>query len=434
MKSSRPRSPGSPTTLVDEEQQASQEYLLYDHVRRLDRYREGRIALHIHLSRLQSHNRREHHIRVAISTFEGLVKQFDGRIFTLMNSDIVFICTDPRLEELDDAVMKLRYLFSEDPLTRFGDDDGSGNGGGAFCTWFRLEQDYPRLLAITKKINDLSLAHRQERARIKLAVESNVKELKPLTPELLGKMVEALSRADLSSLVRNQPVCAIAKPNDPPKPIFREMYVSIGELESALLANVSLTSDPWLFKYLTQTLDRRMLTQVLRDSHGMGEAFSLNLNVSTVLAPDFHIFDQGVNINVRGRLVVELQKEDIFGDMGAYLFARDYLRERGYRICLDGLTHLTLPFIDRERLGIDLVKLFWSSELAEEMNAERVDELAELIAKVGRSRVILARCDQPEAVEIGRKMGVTLFQGRYIDRLYQKSRPASERMGSIRLK
>lgn len=430
MKPPLTRTISPPTDHGVAEQRASQEHLLYEYVQRLDKHHDGRIGLHIHLSRLQSHNRRDHHIRVATSTFEDLVKQFDGRIFTLMNSDLIFICRNASLAALDEVVMKLRYLFSEDPLTRFGDEDSSGG----FSTWYRLEEDYSRLLSLAKKVHDLSQAHRQERKRVKQAAEAGVKELLPLTPALLGKMVEALSRADLSSLVRNQPVCAIAKRNEPPQPIFREMYVSIGELESALLTNVSLTSDPWLFKYLTQTLDRRMLTQVLRDNHGMDEAFSLNLNVSTILAPDFHIFDQGVSINVRGRLVVELQKEDIFADMGAYHFARDYLRERGYRICLDGMTHLTLPFIDRERLGIDLIKLFWSSELADPMKEELVQELAERVAKTGKSRVILARCDQPEAIEIGRRMGISLFQGRYIDRLYQKSRPASERMGSIRLK
>ena len=29
--------------------------------------------------------------------------------------------------------------------------------------------------------------------------------------------------------------------------------------------------------------------------------------------------------------MIELQKIDIFGDMGAFMFARDFMRERGYR-------------------------------------------------------------------------------------------------------
>src|SRR3546814_13144891 len=70
----------------------SQEYALLDFAERLDRHRAGRIAVHIHLSRLQSHNRREHHLRVAVSTFEDLVKQFQGHIFELANQDIVFLC------------------------------------------------------------------------------------------------------------------------------------------------------------------------------------------------------------------------------------------------------------------------------------------------------------------------------------------------------
>lgn len=43
---------------------ASQAYLLLDYTQRLDRHRDGRRAVHIHLSRLKPQNRREQHIGV----------------------------------------------------------------------------------------------------------------------------------------------------------------------------------------------------------------------------------------------------------------------------------------------------------------------------------------------------------------------------------
>ena len=46
----------------------SQEYLLLDYLQRLGRNVEGRMAVHIHLSRLRPQNRQEHHIRIAAAT------------------------------------------------------------------------------------------------------------------------------------------------------------------------------------------------------------------------------------------------------------------------------------------------------------------------------------------------------------------------------
>src|SRR3546814_5875753 len=95
-----------------------------------------------------------------------------------------------------------------------------------------------------------------------------------------------------------------------------------------------------------------MLSMLVRnDDSSIASSFSINLNVGTILSPPFLNFDSSLKAIARGTVVIELQKIDIFGDMGAYMFARDFMRERGYRICLDGLNHLTLQFIDRERLG-----------------------------------------------------------------------------------
>lgn len=45
---------------------------------------------------------------------------------------------------------------------------------------------------------------------------------------------------------------------------------------------------------------------------------SINLNVSTLLSPDFLTFDSNVKAGQRGTIVLELQKIDIFADLGAF--------------------------------------------------------------------------------------------------------------------
>src|SRR3546814_13861129 len=95
-----------------------------------------------------------------------------------------------------------------------------------------------------------------------------------------------------------------------------------------------------------------MLSMLVRnDDSSIASSFSINLNVGTILSPPFLNFDSSLKSIARGTVVIELQKIDIFGTMGAYMFARDFMRDRGYLFGLDGLNHLTLRFIDSDRPG-----------------------------------------------------------------------------------
>ena len=44
-------------------------------------------------------------------------------------------------------------------------------------------------------------------------------------------------------------------------------------------------------------------------------------------------------------------------------------------------------------------------------------ELRTLVRRAGKNRVILCRCDDREAVDFGRTIGIDLFQGRHIEHL-----------------
>jgi hypothetical protein len=188
-----------------EQQGASQEYLLLDYAQRLERHRQDRRAVHIHLSRLKPQNRREHHIRIAANTFEELVKQFEGQLFMLSTSDLVFVCRGASEADIDDAIVKLRYLFSEDPLAAADSETNQ------FASWYDIEMHYPRFLALSETLYE----EEQERSKRKgLSSEQDeaakAEARKPLGPEQLGKLEAFLRQADLSNVMRRQPVCVIA--------------------------------------------------------------------------------------------------------------------------------------------------------------------------------------------------------------------------------
>jgi hypothetical protein len=392
------------------EKATSVERLLFDCVQRLQRNPEGKRAVVMHLSRLRPDNRGARQIGIAADTFEALVKQFDGQMFVLQQGDIVFISRQEAAAAIDGAVMKVRYLFGDDPLAaQIGESDDG------FVTWHDLGADFKPFRTF---VEDL---HRDEETRRKrleaLAGTAPAPERQPLDPTALGELINAIVRADLSNLLRRQSVCTIV-PGEVPKPLFRELYVSIADLRDAIMPRRDILSDRWLFQYLTQTLDKRVLALLRKaDDTALSHSYSLNLNVSTLLSPDFLAFDASLKSGARGSIVIEIEKLEIFADLGAYLFAREFVRERGYRLCLDNVTRLTLPFIDRARLGLDLLKLFWNPDMAESDSTERGREFMTAIERVGKSRIILARCDSEQAIEFGHRAGLKLFQGRIVDKM-----------------
>ncbi len=69
---------------------------------------------------------------------------------------------------------------------------------------------------------------------------------------------------------------------------------------------------------------------------------------------------------MRHTIVIEIQEMDIFNDLSVYLFARDFVHGCGYRVCIDGVSRHSLRFVNRTRLGADLLKLLWNPDMAEQ--------------------------------------------------------------------
>lgn len=369
--------------------------------------RHERRAVHIHLSRLRAHNRRSHHLRIAAMTFTSLAQSVEGQIFALSNADLVFVCKSGPREEIEEIVEKVRYLFNDDPLVQ---NDSSSQS--SFCSWYHLANDFDAFLTT---VRDLSNAARDERD----ATAANPKAgLVPITPKALAKIEVSLRSVDISSLLRRQPICAVLPGRPKPEPIFTELYVSIADLQEAIAPNVDLLADRWLFQYLTQTLDKRVLSHLTRErTTEFRGALSININMATLLSPEFIEFDSHLSAAECGTIAIELQSFDIIADMGSFHFICDYLRDRGYRLCFDGLTHLTLQYIDRQRMGMDLLKVRWSTDMADYLARGYLEELKELVARAGEGRIILCHSDSQEAISFGHAMGISLFQGRHVDAL-----------------
>jgi hypothetical protein len=394
----------------------SDEEILLDYVQRLDRRRDGWYAVEINVSLLRPHHQRPQHRRIISKTLEPLVKQFDAGVYTLANKNVILLAKGASVSDIDACLLRIKYLFSEDPLLaarngRRGEDE--------FCTWYDLETDYPGFLARIQSINI-------EREESQAATVSRMQAVKQrrradamLDPSNLQLLERSIERADLANVLRRQDICALV-PGSRPAPVFHEIFFSMRYLADMVLPGYDVTSDKWLFQHLSRVLDQRMLALVSqREYRDLLRHASLNLTLATVTGSEFLEFDRASNRKDRGVMSIELPAIEVFAEPGDYLFARDFLKERGYKLTIDGVPHLMLPLIDRDLLSFDFIKVIWTPALADHAGGKYAKDLREAIKRIGRERVILCRVGTDQAISVGESLGISLFQGRIIDNMLQ---------------
>lgn len=400
-------------------QQSRQAALLLESAQRLGKRAAGRLAVHLRLSRLVSDSVPPHHMRIAVSVFESGLHGLEGELFVLDNFDTVFIGLAREGPALEKAVRKVEFLLQSDQVTE------TIREASAYVRWFDLMIEYEAFLSQVRQ-----LAVDEEQRRLQRAVLESRSTRRAPRQELdlngLAELERALNSADISALVRQQPVCAIGK-NMRPTRVLTEFFTSIRDVEKVLSPDTDLAQNRLLFQYLTQVLDKRMLAHLRQTrSRRFGRYISLNLNVDSLLSPAFLSFDAGLPVGVRGKIIIELQQPDVYADLRAYSFARELARQQGYRLCLDGVTRHSICLIDRVQLGMEFIKLVWNDELRSAVEGSGRAEIVAAIERLGKANVILHRCESEEVVRIGHELGIQLFQGHYVDALlpYEEQKAA----------
>jgi EAL domain-containing protein (putative c-di-GMP-specific phosphodiesterase class I) len=387
---------------------------------------QGWQSVAFHFAKLLEHYRSEYQIKIATNLMNDLLGDRDGAIYLCEDSTIYVMVKNFPRQLMEKMIFQLRYLFMDDPLAYTAEGDENPD----FCKSFDLEQSWQEFTTLIKR--RLITRVRQAQGGIPRAAAATIAgepapspaPAKPKKPELqkfnasnLAEIERDMRDVDLTATIRRQPICA-ALPETAVRSVFDEMYININHLRQSMGIEIDLLSNRWLFKYLTQILDERMLDTIQRNPiRYLTNPVSLNVNIPTLLSTRFLEFDAAIKSSpaAKASLVVELQIADVFSDMSAFLLAKDTVQKLGYRVCLDGVSELSLPQIDRARLGFDLVKLIWNSDSELDANSPKNLKLAEAVRSCGNNRVILTRCDNKQAVSYGQALGITLFQGRYLD-------------------
>lgn len=368
-------------------------------------------ALHFNLSKLMEENKSDFQLKISINVLNDIFRDVEGSIFLAADGDVIVIYHGEDRMLLEKAIFQLRYLFIDDPIA--ANEDGSENED--FCTLWDLGFQWRPFHRLCE--NKVNFVGQEEFQQLDGATsEKPARAVQSLDPEGLIDVIDKLADIDLSLAMRSQPICARSSGMEV-KPLFTENYIHIAHLGKLLGLNYNLHSNRDLFSYLTKHLDTHVLDAISgRPNMFLSKPISINLNVQTLLSDHFAGFTKIVKSSAKS-IIVEVHVSDVFADMYAFKMAKEFSQSQGYRICIDGLTNMSFSHINRQTLGFDLAKLLWNADMAGDLGTEENQMLAESIKKCGANRMILCRCDSYHALDYGKALGISLFQGRYPDRI-----------------
>lgn len=335
----------------------------------------------LRLSALPPALARPHHLRLAVAALDPLVAADRAARFQLPNRDVAVVWRG----EADRAGAEVRAGLA----ALFCDEAGAARPE-ELLVLLRLPEDAAGL----REAIEALLAPPVEDA-------AGLRPAPALDPAALLGLERALSQASLASFARRKQVWRHEAGRF--VPAWEKRIISIAELSRAVLPERSAQADPWLFRRLTRTLDRRMLALLAAPDELSGAGpFSLNLNVASILSPEFLRFDAALPAGLRGRVTIDLLPADLLSDIAAFLFARDFARTRGYRLLLRGMTPELLEVFPRQRMGLDLIQLRWSAAFA---------ALPPSLLGEEAGHLVLSHCDTPAALACGLARGVAHFLG-----------------------
>jgi len=377
------------------------ESILLDTAERLGRVRAGRIALHIHMSRLSNTYRDPAYGRIAERMFDNLIANYRCQLFILSNGDIVATGKDMPFGDVDAAVYKLRSLFSADPLVHqdaYGPDD-------QFCTWYDLEGDFEGFYGMARQAQ--AAAEREKKNP-----KTKDKKPTPIQPKELEILLHSLNDSTVRPFISAQAAVNVT-PLGESSLAFQEIYVAIGNLAKRIAPGQDLMADRWLFQHFSASLDRRLLNGI--DSltiYGREVPINMNLNISTVLSPTFSQF---LNRFKTAKICVEFQPIDVFANPSPFLKACALLHDLGHNTLIDGLSPLSLWMLADAGLPVDKYKLMWTTDLQSDHRGAADRDPRTAIQVIGPQNIVLGHCDSFAALDWGLKNGIRTFQGYFVD-------------------
>jgi EAL domain-containing protein (putative c-di-GMP-specific phosphodiesterase class I) len=363
---------------------------------------QGLRLIHLHLSLLKDKSSVD-----ILSIKRAMQETADNssylQVFTLSNDDVIILYKGIKFSAISEVCQNLeRLLLARTSMTKPNP--------------YREDSLYS---IMELSLNFVNVMRFVEGLQAEAGDKAEQQTKPPITLEELGKIERAVQMFDLSPFMLNQPVVNIRNSEENEFEYF-ELYIAVKSLEERLSPEYDITANKWLFSYFTANLDLSILKTL---NYGVdflrGRRLGLNLNLSTILSASFIKFDERLTTDLRGNVVLEINKTDLIENVNMYKEVVDFASTRGYQICIDGLNDFWITHMDLEYMACDYAKIFWSEEMAH-MSEGEYEAFVEKMKAQSNCRYILARCGTVEGLIFAEKAGIDFVQGRGVDSILRK--------------
>ncbi|WP_158043453.1 EAL domain-containing protein [Skermanella pratensis] len=377
---------------------------------------QGLRLVHLHLSLLKDKNLGD------IAVIRRAVQEISEnsaflQLFSLSNEDIIFLYKGIKFSTITDICQKIERLM----LSRTQMMGLNPYREDSLYSIMELSLNFVNVIRFIEGL-DVTGGPDGVKARTKPSI----------TLEELARIERQMAIFDLSPFMLNQPVMDI-RPEARNHREYFELYIAVKSVEDRLSPEFDITANRWLFNYFTSNLDQSILKTL---NYGIdfirGHKIGLNINLTTVLSAAFVKFDERLTAELRGNVVLEINKVDLIENESLYREVVDFARNRGYSICIDGLTPFWVTHMDLEYMACDYAKVFWSPDMLE-MDRNEYRNLEERINNQDNCRFILARCGTVSGLLFAHRIGIHLVQGRIVDNIIRKGVSVSDAINTARV-
>jgi hypothetical protein len=234
----------------------------------------------------------------------------------------------------------------------------------------------------------------------------------PLSAYALAQIERLLDDLDVRAYARAQQICE-RMPDGTWRRYYAENFISTADLQKEKFPRLELRASGRLFAELGAMLDRRMLANLLRtNDEWQKQSIGINLASKTVLSSTFAQFCHVVNGSARGRVTFEIHISDLFHDLATFENAISVLQKEGFRVVIDGVQAAMLPILRLEAVPADGYKISAGANGLPFLNEADVLQAARALPA---DKIIFMHVESAAALDVGASLGVTKYQGFYID-------------------
>lgn len=371
-------------------------------LRRLQRLGTAHLVINLVLSAIPAVSKTRHVLEGVQHSLKEFAKVTNGAYAEMSNGDVFIIW-----EETGDAELLTGRLTSVLPV-----DGHQAKDKSTFLLTYHLPADYTKLRERSNHYIEVV------RTTATMATETPSGALKsdvaqgPLTAWSVDQIGKLLDDIDIRTYARTQPIYHL-NPDNTWKQISEEYFISFDDLRRERFPKLDMITPEHLFFALCEIVDLRLLTLLTKgQTLATGRSMHINLAVASVIDKVFAQFTYSVPREKRGLITFELHRGDIFQDFARTLSAIEILHKEGFKVAMDSVTPDMLPYINLAAFSLDQIKVNVSGDRAALL---KNDLVLKSLQQLPVEKLIFFRCDNNQAFQQGRELGVKLFQGWHID-------------------